>query len=444
MRVSVIGTGYVGLVSGVCLAEVGHDVVCVDVDAAKVAKIRDGIPPIFEEGLEPLLRKHLGTRFSATGDLRAAVQSSDVTLIAVGTPFDGQRIDLTYVRQVSSEIGRALRDKNAYHLVVVKSTVVPGTTDSVVRPLLEEASGKQAGVGFGVGMNPEFLTEGQAIQDFLEPDRIVLGASDARGMELLEALYAPFPAVPKIRTNPATAEMIKYASNALLATAISFSNELANLCTAVGGIDAIDVMEGVHASAYLTVAAAGGKRARAPIASFLLPGCGFGGSCLPKDVSALVAHGESLGTPMPLLRAVLAVNAKQPGQVLKLLEDRFPSLQGLRVGVLGLAFKPDTDDVRESPAIPVIRLLTARQASVKAYDPVAADEARKILGDAVTYSPSLADCLAGVDAVVLLTRWKEFEAVPGMLAAMKAPPWLIDGRRQLDKRTVARYAGIGL
>lgn len=444
MRVSVIGTGYVGLVSGVCLAEVGHEVTCVDVDAAKVARIREGVPPIHEEGLEPLLRKHLGRGFSATVDLRAAVLGSDVTLIAVGTPFDGSRIDLGYVRQVSKEIGRALRDKGDYHLVVVKSTVVPGTTESVVRPLLEESSGKKAGHGFGVGMNPEFLTEGQAIRDFLEPDRIVLGTSDVRGLELLEALYAPFVAVPKVRTNPGTAEMIKYASNALLATAISFSNEIANLCTAVGGIDALEVMEGVHASAYLTVPGADGKRARAPIASFLLAGCGFGGSCLPKDVSALVAHGESMGRPMPLLRAVLTVNEHQPDQILRLLEAHFPTLQGLRVGVLGLAFKPDTDDVRESPALAVIRRLAARGAVVQAYDPIAEHEARKVLGNATSYAPSLAACLTGVEAVVLLTRWREFEAVPGLLSAMASPPLLVDGRRQLDKRAVPRYAGIGL
>src|SRR5258708_7802926 len=189
MRVSIVGTGYVGLVSGVCLSDIGHEVVCVDIDSGKVAKILGGAPPIFEEGLEDLLRKNLGKRFTATGDLRAAVLGSELTLIAVGTPFDGSQIDLSYVRQVAGQIGEALRDKQSYHVVVVKSTVVPGTTDTVVRPLLQEASGKRAGADFGVGMNPEFLTEGQAIRDFMEPDRIVLGAIDARAMEALDALY---------------------------------------------------------------------------------------------------------------------------------------------------------------------------------------------------------------------------------------------------------------
>lgn len=444
MRVSVIGTGYVGLVSGVCLAEIGHDVVCVDVDAAKVDQIREGVPPIFEEGLADLLRKNLGKGFTASGDLHAAVLGSDLTLIAVGTPFDGRRIDLSYIRQAARDIGEALGEKDGYHVVVVKSTVVPGTTDTVVRAVLEKSSGKRAGWDFGVAMNPEFLTEGQAIRDFMHPDRIVLGAMDARAFERLDQLYATFQSVPRIRTNPRTAEMIKYASNALLATAISFSNEIANVCAALGGVDALDVMEGVHASSYLTVACADGTRARAPLASFLYAGCGFGGSCLPKDVKALVAQGEDLGAAMPLLRAVLEVNAAQPEQILRILEKQFGRLAGLRVGVLGLAFKPDTDDMRESPAIPVIRSLLARNVAVKAYDPVAIPEARKVLPRAVAYAGALGDCLRDVDAVVLLTRWKQFEAVPAMLGALNPPPLLLDGRRQLDKRAVARYAGIGL
>jgi UDPglucose 6-dehydrogenase/GDP-mannose 6-dehydrogenase len=444
MRVSVVGTGYVGLVTGVCLAETGHDVVCVDVDAAKVAQIMRGVPPIYEAGLEDLLKRNLGDRFTATADLHSAVLGSELTLIAVGTPFDGARIDLSYVRKVARDIGAALRDKNGYHVVVVKSTVVPGTTATVVLPILEQASGKRAGLAFGVGVNPEFLTEGQAISDFMHPDRIVLGAMDARAMEVLDRLYASFPDVPRIRTNPSTAEMIKYSSNALLATAISFSNEIANLCAALGDVDIVDVMEGVHASSYFTVTGPEGRRARAPITSFLQAGCGFGGSCLPKDVKALIAHGEDLGLAMPLLRAVITVNEAQPAQILRTLDKHFESLAGRRIAVLGLAFKPDTTDVRESPAFPIIRLLLDREASVKAYDPVAVLEARKILGNAVTYADTLEDSLEDVDAVVLLTRWKEFEAVPGMLGALQPLPLLLDGRRQLDKRAVARYAGIGL
>src|SRR5437667_384743 len=253
MRVSVIGTGYVGLVSGVCLAEKGHEVVCVDSDAKKIEKIQQGVSPIFEPGLEPLLCKHIGGRLQATTDLRRAVLESELSLIAVGTPFLGGEIDLRFVKEVSRQIGEALRDKDGYHVVVVKSTVVPGTTDSTVLPILELASGKKAGPEFGLGMNPEFLSEGEAVNDFMNPDRIVLGGLDARTIAKLEELYAGFEGVEKLRTNPKAAEMIKYASNALLATMISFANEIGNLGAALGGIDVVDVMRGVHLSQYLSL-----------------------------------------------------------------------------------------------------------------------------------------------------------------------------------------------
>jgi UDPglucose 6-dehydrogenase len=443
MRISIVGAGYVGLVSGVCLAETGHDVTCVDQDPDKVAMIRRGEPPMHEEALGPMLRRQLGARLAVTDDLPAAVHASELTFIAVGTPFDGHRIDLGQVRRVAAEIGVALGTKPGYHVVVVKSTVVPGTTDSMVAPLLEQASGRRAGMDFGVGMNPEFLTEGQAVRDFLNPDRLVLGAMDERTMSALERVYAPFADVRMVRTNPRTAEMIKYASNALLATAVSFSNEIANLCAVLGQVDAIQVMEGVHASSYLTVAGPGGARTTAPLASFLLPGCGFGGSCLPKDVNALAAHGEAAGVPMQLLRAVTDVNGRQPREMLRLLDRHFPTLAGLRVAVLGLAFKPDTSDVRDSPAFPVIRLLLERQALVQAHDPVAMPEARRVLGDTIAYVDSLEQCLQSVEAVLLLTRWKEFDTVPGLLRAMPSPPLLVDGRRHLAPDSVPRYAGIG-
>lgn len=443
MRISVVGTGYVGLVSGVCLAETGHQVVCVDIDPVKLAKIMSGVPPIHEDGLEHLLRTNLGTRFTASGDLHAAVLSSDLTLIAVGTPFDGRSIDLSAVKEAVKAVGAALRDKDGYHVVIVKSSVVPGTTDTVVSPLLEQTSGKSATRDFGVGTNPEFLTEGRAVRDFMEPDRIVMGG-DARTTQALEEMYSSFRDVPRIRTNPRTAEMIKYASNALLATAISFSNEIANLCSALGGIDVVDVMEGVHASSYLTVLTPDGERSRPAITSFLQAGCGFGGSCLPKDVRALVAHGESVGSPMPLLRSVIEVNQAQPDQILSILEKHFPALSGLRVGVLGLAFKPDTDDIRESPSIRVIQSLLARGASLKAYDPVATAAAEGVLGSTIAYAASIDECLRGVDAVVLLTSWRQFDSVPEKLGALEPAPLLLDGRRMLDKAAVRRYAGIGV
>lgn len=443
MRVSIMGTGYVGLVTGACLAAKGHHVVCIDVDPAKVDKINRGQSPIYENGLDELLRRHVGKELEATLDARDAVLSSDMTLIAVGTPFDGKRIDLSYIKESAKTIGRALAEKKGYHSVIVKSTVVPRTTDSVVLPILEEASGKKAGRDFGVGMNPEFLTEGEAVSDFMDPDRIVLGGMDTRTQDALDALYAPFEGAPRLRTNNSTAEMIKYASNAMLATLISFSNELANLGAVLGDIDTVEVMRGLHLARYLSPIA-NGERVEPSIVSFLMAGCGFGGSCLPKDVSALVAHGRANGVPMDVLSSVLAVNAQQTSQVFRLLAKHFPSLEGKRIGVLGLSFRPDTNDTRESPAIPIVRRLLKEGAIVSAYDPAAAEEARHLFGDDVTVVGALEQALEGADGVVLVTRWKEFEHVPELLKKSGRSPVFVDGRRMLDKHSIERYEGIGL
>lgn len=395
MKVSIIGTGYVGLVTGVCLAEKGHQVVCVDVDQGKINQINRGVSPIYENGLDDLLIKNNKKNLKATTDLKNAVQETDLTLIAVGTPFDGKKIDLSYIKTVSHQIGDALKEKKSYHTIVVKSTVVPGTTDEVVLPILETASNKKAGIDFGVGINPEFLTEGVAIQDFMHPDRIVLGGIDHITIDNLKELYAAFVGVPLVCTNNKTAEMIKYTSNALLATLISFSNEIGNLCAGIGGIDAIDVMKAVHISNYLSPALPNGNRVMAPITSFLEAGCGFGGSCLPKDVNALIAHGEKVGNSMQLLRAVIGINEQQPQQVIAMLSKHFPSLEGVKVAVLGLAFKPDTDDMRESPAIPILQQLFAEKACVRAYDPIANHEAQKRFGDDLILCESLLQAIEG-------------------------------------------------
>jgi UDPglucose 6-dehydrogenase len=442
-RISVIGTGYVGLVSGACFAELGHDCTCVDIDAAKVERINRGEAPIHEQGLEPILKRHIGKNLRATTDLRAAVHDSEITFIAVGTPFDGERIDLKYVREAARQLGAALRDKAEYHVVVVKSTVVPGTTDEVVLPELESASGRKAGRDFGVGMNPEFLTEGVAVEDFMRPDRIVLGGIDEASVSAQRRVYAMFTQTPVLATNNKTAEMIKYASNSVLATMISFSNEFANLCGALGGVDVADVMRGVHLARYFTTTLEDGKRVQAPISSFLWAGCGYGGSCLPKDTRALSAHGNAHASPMPLLDAVIQTNEAQPARMIALLEKHFASLRNLRVALLGLAFKEDTDDMRESPAIPIARLLVERGARVVAYDPIARDAARAVLPAGIRYAETLDQALADVDAALLVTRWTEFNRLPELLAKRSHAPLLIDGRRMIDPHSVPRYEGIG-
>lgn len=445
MNVSIIGTGYVGLVSGVCLAEKGHHVICVDMDRGKVEQINRGIPPIYEIGLENLLQKNIDKRLTATPDLAEAINRTELSIIAVGTPFKEDKIDLSYIEAAAGEIGRVLRQKDAYHVVVVKSTVVPGTTDGIVRTALEKYSGKKAGKDFGLGMNPEFLREGEAVEDFMNPDRIVIGGMDDRSIEYIENLYGSFEGVDKVKTSTKTAEMIKYTANALLATMISFSNEIANLCSALGGIDVVDVMKGVHLDKRLSPILSDGKRITPGFTTYLEAGCGFGGSCFPKDVRALIAHGRSMGQNMSILDAAINVNLTQPQQVIKILQENFPTLKGIRVAVLGIAFKPNTDDIRESPAIPVIRKLQDEKADIHAFDPVAVKEAEKLIGSqSISYHDHLESALENADAVVILTRWDDFKQLPQLLNVREIQPLVVDGRRMLDKNSVKRYRGIGL
>jgi UDPglucose 6-dehydrogenase/GDP-mannose 6-dehydrogenase len=444
MKISIIGTGYVGLVSGVCLADTGHEVICVDLDPAKVDQINAGQAPIYEKGLDELLQRHRGRGLKATTDLEAAVLATELSLIAVGTPFDGDAIDLRYIRTAAEQIGAALRAKDAYHVVVVKSTVVPGTSEEVVAPLVAQASGKKLGPDFGVVMNPEFLREGEAVADFMLPDRIVLGASDDRCLERMRTLYAGFPDTDIVATTPKTAEMIKYTANSLLATMISFSNEIGNLCARIGGVDVVEVMRGVHLDKRLTPILGDGQRVVPAITTFIEAGCGFGGSCFPKDVKALIHYGEVKGQPMDLLSSVIAVNRRQPEQMLHLLRKHYPALKGVRISVLGLAFKPGTDDMRESPAIPVVKALLAEGARVTAFDPIALEEAERLFGvDKIRYADSVETCVADAEAILLVTRWDLFSTLADMIAHRQPQPLVVDGRRMLDKDRFERYEGIG-
>ena len=289
------------------------------------------------------------------------------------------------------------------------------------------------------------MREGAAIDDFMEPDRIVYGGIDERTLSVLDDLYSVFKDVDKIRTTNKTAEMIKYTANSLLATMISFSNEIGNLCSALGEIDVIDVMRGVHLDRRLSPILKNGDRIVPAITTYLEAGCGFGGSCFPKDVKALIAHGKSAGQEMDILQAAMDINQSQPLQLLKLLKKHYSSLRGLKVAVLGLAFKPGTDDMRESPSIPVVQALHQENAEISVYDPVAIEVARKLFADIpIRYAASLDEAVQGADAVVIVTTWDEFAALPEIINSMKAPPLLVDGRRMIDKKSVPRYEGIGL
>jgi UDPglucose 6-dehydrogenase/GDP-mannose 6-dehydrogenase len=444
MRVAIVGSGYVGLVSAAGLCEKGHEVTCVDLNGRVVDQINQGSSPVHEQGLPELLQLHAGTKLRATMNVAEAVAASDVTLVTVGTPYGGQGIDLSQTRSATVAIGKALKQRDGYHVVAIKSTVVPGTTDNVVTPLLARHSGKTPGRDFGVGVNPEFLREGEAVQDFLKPDRIVIGGFDGRTVDVLGRLYDGFRGVDRLATSNRTAEMIKYASNALFATMISFANEIGNLCGTIGGVDVVDVIRGVHLDRRLSPRLPDGQRIRPGFLSYLEAGCGFGGSCFPKDVQALVAYGDEVGSPMRLLKTVIEVNDRQPQKLISLLQKHFPSLDQKRVAVLGLSFKPGTDDLRASPAIPIVQELIAQRAIVTAYDPVAQPAAERLFGpQGVVFPGGLAETIENTDAIVVVTRWDLFSMLPGLLGDRDPQPLIVDGRRMLDKQSVQRYEGIG-
>ncbi len=425
MRISVIGSGYVGLVTGMGFVELGNEVIFVDIDERKIEMINSGKPTIYEEGIEDLMKKHAG-KYKATKDYREAVLNSDVTFIAVGTPSreDGS-IDLKYVKEASKSIGEALREKEGYHVVVVKSTVLPGTTEEVIKPILEKYSGKKAFKDFGLAMNPEFLREGVALKDFLNPDRIVIGTRDERTKQVLEELYAPINA-PKLFTDIKTAEMIKYASNAFLATKISFANEIGNICKKLG-IDSWKVFEGVGLDHRISP-------------HFFRTGIGWGGSCFPKDTKALVRKAEELGEDPIIIKAAIEVNERQPLKLIELLKKHVPELEGKKIGVLGLAFKPNTDDVRETRAYVVIKKLIEEGAKVIAYDPQARENFKRFypdVGERIEYASTPREVLEATDVILIVTEWPQFEELD------YSDKIVIDGRRvRAAERTARVYEGV--
>jgi len=394
MKISVIGTGYVGLITGVGLALKGHKVVCIDNNKEKVDLINSKSPPIFEEGLQEAMDKTVPSDLSASFDLRKAVLDSDVSFICVGTPCDEQgKCDLTAVKTVTKEIASVLKEKNGFHVIVVKSTVIPSTTEKIVLPLLKEFSGKKLG-DFGLCMNPETLREGFALQDFLNPDRIILGLKHEETKKVMNEVYRDFSS-PKFFCSFSEAEMIKYASNSLLATKISFINELGNICKKLG-INTYAVSKGVGLDKRISP-------------HFLDAGLGFGGSCFPKDVSALISQGNELNVNTLLLDSVMKVNDEQPRIFLDLIKSK-TKLKGKKVAVLGLAFKPGTDDVRESRSFPVIKMLLNEGAIITAHDPKAEENMRKEIPE-ISYADSAQKTVDAVDIVLILTGWPEFSSL---------------------------------
>lgn len=428
MKIAIVGTGYVGLVSGTCFAEMGTEVYCVDVDAKKIENLNKGIMPIYEPGLkEMVLRNQQAGRLHFLTDLSACLNDVEVVFSAVGTPPDEDgSADLKYVLEVARTVGKYM---NKYLTVVTKSTVPVGTARKVRQAIQEELDRRGSDLTFDVASNPEFLKEGAAVKDFLSPDRIVVGIESERAKELMTRLYRPFLLnnFRVIFMDVPSAEMTKYAANAMLATRISFINDIANLCEIVGA-DVNMVRKGIGTDPRI------GNR-------FLYAGCGYGGSCFPKDVKALVKTAADHGYPMRILQAVEEVNEQQKSILFRKLENYFKGdLKGKRIAVWGLAFKPETDDMREAASLVVIRKLLEAGCEVSAYDPVAIPEAKRRMGEVVRYAQDIYDAVVDADALLLITEWKVFR-MPSWQAVKKlmANPLVIDGRNIYDPHEMQEY-----
>lgn len=422
MNIAIVGTGYVGLVSGTCFAEMGVNVTCVDVNKEKINALLDGRIPIYEPGLdEMVLRNHREGRLRFTTDITSCLNEVDIVFSAVGTPPDEDgSADLTYVLEVARTIGRNM---NKYLVLVTKSTVPVGTAQKVKRAIQEELDKRNAKIEFDVASNPEFLKEGAAIKDFMSPDRVVVGVETERAKELMTKLYRPFLLnnFRVIFTDIPSAEMIKYAANSMLATRISFMNDIANLCELLGA-DVNMVRKGIGSDSRI-----GGK--------FIYPGCGYGGSCFPKDVKALIKTAEQNGYSMSVLKAVEEVNETQKKVLFEKLNKYYGNkLEGKTIALWGLAFKPETDDMREATAMVIIDLLLKAGCKVQVYDPVAMEECCRRIGDAVVYANDMYDAVLNADALLLLTEWKLFRLPSwGVLKKTMKEPLILDGRNIYDK-----------
>ena len=436
MNIAIVGTGYVGLVSGACFSEMGINVTCVDIDEIKIQKLKDGIMPIYEPGLDELVERNVNAgRLLFTTDLTACLDDVEVVFSAVGTPPDEDgSADLKYVLEVARTVGRNI---NKHVVLVTKSTVPVGTAKKVRAAIQEELDRRGVNIEFDVASNPEFLKEGAAIKDFMTPDRVVVGVESERARKLMEKLYRPFTlnGYPILMMDVPSAEMTKYAANAMLATRISFMNDIANLCERVGA-NVDNVRKGMGTDSRI------GSR-------FLYAGCGYGGSCFPKDVKALVHTGIENGYHMQVIEAVEAVNEKQKYIVFEKLNKAFKGdLKGKTIALWGLSFKPETDDMREAPALVVIGELLKAGAKVKAFDPIAMEETKRRIGDAITYCKDMYEAVIDADAVALMTEWKQFR-MPSWAIIHKAmnSHVVVDGRNIYDSEELKElgfiYSRIG-
>ena len=444
LSVSILGTGFVGLVSAVCFAQRGIKVIASTHNKKKANLINQGIAPFYEVELEEILKEVVNRNdgnFKCLVGREQAILDTDITMIIVGTPLgEDKRIDLTFMEKSAKEIGEVLRMKDNYHLIVVRSTVVPGTTRNIVGDTIQKISGKEPGKDFGLCMQPEFLAEGRSIEDTFYPDRIIIGEFDKKSGDILQEFYESFygdhlKKAPILRMNLESAELVKYGNNCLLATKISYANEFANLAELVPGVDVVQVMKGVGLDYRICE-------------RFLGAGVGFGGSCFPKDINAIKAFAQSKGYNPRLLNAALDINDDQAIHIVDLAENTLNDLSNKKIALLGLAFKPGTDDMRQAPSIRIINELNKRNASnIIGYDPKAKESAREVLGNKIQYANNIEELLKNADCAIITTEWDEFKTLkPSKFIRLMKNPFVIDGRRifsfeEFDKELTFRAIG---
>ena len=439
-KISIIGTGYVGLSIALGFTSKGYTIITLDLNEEKTKKIQEGELPFQEPKLQEQLKKATETgKLECTSSFEEAILTSNITYVAVGTPSQlDNSINLQFIEKVACQIGAALKEKKGYHLIVIKSTVTPTTTENIIKPLIESHSGKNCGKDFGLCMSPEFLREGSALHDVINPDRIIIGEHDKKSGDTLEALYRKFHSEntpPIMRTNLTTAELIKYASNSFLATKISFINTIANTCEKTPGADITTVAKGMGLDKRIS-------------SQFLKAGLGYGGSCFPKDLKALIAYSKKSDYQPFLLNAGQDVNKTQPHKAIELCKSFFNNLKDKTIAVLGLAFKPETDDMRNAVSIPIINQLLKENAKVTVYDPAAISNAKSVFKEKIKYATSTIQCLKNADCCLLVTEWAEFKTLkPEDFTKNMNQPILIDGRRIYDPQVFSKkmkFAAIGI
>lgn len=442
MKISIIGMGYVGLITGLGFCNYGHKVICLEKNKKKIDDLNNNKDIIYEPGLKKFLKKHLNKNFFASQDFKKIILNTDVTFIAVGTPFENGKFSTRYLESAAKEIGLSIKNKKKYHVIVIKSTILPGTTDTIIKKQIEKYSGKKAGKNFGLSMNPEFLREGEAINDFINSDRIVIGHDNLKTQSIVKKIYKKFKNVPIITTNNKTAELIKYTSNSLLANLISFSNEISNIGDKIGGVNFDQVLKGVYLDRR--IATKNGKKLLIPgIVSYLEPGCGFGGSCFPKDVKALSYLASKVKSNNFILKSIIKTNEEQINKLYKIILKNINGKKN-NILILGLAFKPDTDDIRESPSIKLIKkLINNKKYDIEVYDPAALENTRKIFKDNLKYSTNLDKSVKNKDVIIVMTKWKKFKRLSNLLLK-DSKTLVIDPRRFLSPNKFKNYIAFGI